>query len=222
MASNPDQPWLDREVQAYCAERATPKPDEVLEDLIRVTSECFGGRAMMQIAADQGALMGLLVAVSGARRAVEVGTFTGYSALCIARALPEDGRLLCCDVSEEWTSVARQAWERAGVAHKIELRLAPAIETLRSLPEEEAVDLAFIDADKSSYAAYYEELLARLRPSGLILVDNTLWYRRVLDPAADDEDTLAIKAFNDAVAKDPRVDTVLLPVADGLTLIRKR
>jgi caffeoyl-CoA O-methyltransferase len=177
---------------------------------------------MMQIAADQGALMSLLVAVSGARRAVEVGTFTGYSALCIARALPEDGRLLCCDVSEEWTAVAREAWERAGVAHKIELRLAPALETLRSLPAGETIDLAFIDADKPGYHAYYEELLARLRPDGLILVDNTLWYRRVLDPSADDEDTRAIRAFNDAVAADPRVDTVLLPVSDGLTLIRKR
>jgi caffeoyl-CoA O-methyltransferase len=222
MASNPDNPWLDADVQAYCAERATPKPDAVLQDLVRTTTERFGGRAMMQIAADQGALMSLLVAVSGARRAVEVGTFTGYSALCIARALPEDGRLLCCDVSEEWTAVAREAWERAGVAHKIELRLAPALETLRSLPAGETIDLAFIDADKPGYHAYYEELLARLRPDGLILVDNTLWYRRVLDPSADDEDTRAIRAFNDAVAADPRVDTVLLPVSDGLTLIRKR
>jgi caffeoyl-CoA O-methyltransferase len=222
MASNPEIPWLDPEVQAYCAARATPQPDAVLRELATVTTERFGGAAMMQIAADQGALMSLLVAATGARRAVEVGTFTGYSALCIARALPADGRLLCCDVSEEWTSVAREAWERAGVAHKIELRIAPAIETLRSLPLDEPVDLAFIDADKSGYLAYYEELLARLRPSGLILVDNTLWYRRVLDPAADDADTAAIKAFNDAVAADDRVDTVLLPVSDGLTLVRKR
>ena len=222
MASNPDKPWLDPEVQAYCAERATPAPDDVLTDLAATTTERFGARAMMQIAADQGALMSLLVAATSARRAVEVGTFTGYSALCIARALPDDGRLLCCDVSEEWTAVAREAWQRAGVAHKIELRLAPAIETLRALPLDEPIDLAFIDADKSGYPAYYEELLARLRPSGLILVDNTLWYRRVLDPTDTDADTVAIRAFNDAVAADPRVDTVLLPVADGLTLIRKR
>lgn len=222
MASNPDNPWLDTEVARYCADRATPQPDAVLRRLAADTTERFGGAAMMQIAADQGALMGLLVAVSGARRAVEVGTFTGYSALCIARALPDDGRLLCCDVSEEWTALARAAWEEAGVAHKIELRLAPAIETLRALPLDEPIDLAFIDADKSGYLAYYEELLLRLRPDGLILVDNTLWYRRVLDPEANDTDTAALKAFNDAVAADERVHTVLLPVSDGLTLIRKR
>jgi caffeoyl-CoA O-methyltransferase len=129
---------------------------------------------------------------------------------------------LCCDVSEEWTSVGRPYWERAGVADRIELRIAPALETLQALPGDPRIDLAFIDADKGGYIAYYEELLARLRPGGLILVDNVLWSGRVVDPEATDEDTVAIRAFNDHVAADERVDSVMLPVADGLTLLRKR
>jgi len=136
--------------------------------------------------------------------------------------LPDDGRLLCCDVSEEWTSIARRYWEKAGVAHKIELRLGPGAETLAALPRDEPVDLAFVDADKANYSIYYEELLARLRPNGVILVDNTLWGRRILDPAADDRDTVAIRAFNDAVAADDRVDVAQLTLGDGLTVIRKR
>ena len=154
------------------------------------------------------------------RRAVEIGTFTGYSALCIARALPADGTLLCCDVSEEWTSVGRRYWERAGVAGAITLALGPALETLRALPADATFDLAFIDADKPSYLAYYEELVPRVAPGGLILVDNTLWSGRVVDPDAHDPDTDAIRAFNAHVAADPRTDTVLLPVGDGLTLCR--
>ncbi|MGH9024645.1 MAG: O-methyltransferase, partial [Acidimicrobiia bacterium] len=164
----------------------------------------------------------VLTRLIGARQAVEVGTFTGYSALCIARGLPADGRLLCCDVSEEWTSVGKRAWKRAGIADKIELRIAPAIDTLRSLPSDPVVDLAFIDADKPSYRAYLEELMPRLRPNGVILVDNTLWGGSVADPAVTDDNTEAIRAFNAAVAADRRVDCVLLPVADGLTLLRKR
>jgi caffeoyl-CoA O-methyltransferase len=153
---------------------------------------------------------------------VEVGTFTGYSALSIARGLPADGHLLCCDVSEEWTAIARRAWEAAGVAGKIELRLAPAVDTLRSLPDDEYLDLAFIDADKPSYPVYYEEILRRLRPNGAILVDNTLWGGRIADPTVDDEHTLAMRAFNDAVAADERVDAAMLTIGDGLTLLRKR
>jgi caffeoyl-CoA O-methyltransferase len=153
---------------------------------------------------------------------VEVGTFTGYSALCIARGLPDDGQLLACDVSEEWTAIARRYWERAGVASRIDLRLGPALDTLRALPADTRFDMGFIDADKPTYPAYYEEILTRLRPGGLILVDNVLWFGRVADPAADDPQTLAIRAFNDQVAADPRVDCVMLPVSDGLTILRKR
>ncbi len=158
----------------------------------------------------------------GARRAIEVGTFTGYSALCIARGLPADGHLLCCDVSEEWTSIGRRYWEKAGVAERIELVIAPAIETLRALPEAPTVDLAFIDADKTGYPDYYEALLARLRPGGVILIDNVLWHGPVVDPENQSEQTQAIRSFNDLVAADERVHRVLLPIADGLTIARKR
>jgi caffeoyl-CoA O-methyltransferase len=166
--------------------------------------------------------MTVLTRLLGVKQAVEVGTFTGYSALSIARGLEPGGHLLCCDVSEEWTSLGRQAWERAGVSDRIKLRIGPAIDTLRGLPPEETIDLAFIDADKRSYASYYEELLARLRPNGAILVDNTLWMGTVVDASVTDDDTKAIRAFNDAVATDDRVDTVQLPISDGLTLLRKR
>jgi caffeoyl-CoA O-methyltransferase len=176
----------------------------------------------MQISPEQGAFMTLLVQAIGARDAVEVGTFTGYSSIAIARGLPDDGHLLCCDVNEEWTAIARRSWEAAGVGHKIELRLAPALDTLRALPSEEQFDLAFVDADKPSYAAYYEELLARMRRNGLILVDNTLWSGAVVGDTADDESTVALRAFNDLVAADHRVDVALLTLGDGLTLIRKR
>ena len=178
--------------------------------------------AGMQISAHQGQQIGLLARAVGARRAVEVGTFTGYSALCIARGLPAGGRLLCCDVSEEWTAVGRRFWEKAGVADKIELRIAPAAETLRALPAAEDWDFAFIDADKPGYPVYYEEILRRLRPGGLILADNVLWMGRVADPSAQDPATKAIRAFNDLVARDERVDRVMIPLSDGLTLIRKR
>ncbi len=153
---------------------------------------------------------------------MEVGTFTGYSSLCIARGLPADGHLLCCDVSDEWTAIARRAWSTAGVANKIELKLAPGADTLRALPQEETIDLAFIDADKPGYAVYYEEILTRLRPNGVLLVDNVLWSGRVVDPDADDDNTKAIKAFNDMVAADDRVEAVMLPISDGLTMIRKK
>jgi caffeoyl-CoA O-methyltransferase len=215
-------PWIDDKVLAYVAAR-TPPPDEILADLAAETAERFGRAAGMQIGADQGALMSLLVHVTGAKRAVEVGTFTGYSALMTARALPDDGHLLCCDVSEEWTDVARRFWERAGLAAKIELRLGPAAETLGALPLDEPIDIAFIDADKANYHGYYEEILRRLRANGLIMVDNTLWSGRVVDPPPDlDADTSALIEFNDAIAADDRVESVILPVADGLTLIRKR
>ncbi len=178
--------------------------------------------AIMQISPEQGTFMTIFTRLIGARQAVEVGTFTGYSALSIARGLPDDGHLLCCDVSEEWTSIGRRAWAAAGVDDKIELRIAPAADTLRALPDEEYIDLAFIDADKPSYPVYYEELLKRLRPNGAILVDNTLWNGQITDAASDDEGTVAMRAFNDAVAADERVDTAQLTIGDGLTLLRKR
>jgi len=196
---------LSPEVHAYLLAHGSP-PDEVQRRLIEET-EALGGIARMQVAPEQGTFLTLLARVTGARRVVEVGTFTGYSALCLARGLPEGGELLCCDVSEEWTAIARRHWDAAGVGARIELRLGPALDTLRSLPSEPTIDLAFIDADKGGYAGYYEELLARLRPGGLILVDNVLWSGRVVDPPADDDDddTVALRAFNDLVAGDARV-----------------
>jgi caffeoyl-CoA O-methyltransferase len=176
----------------------------------------------MQIAAEQGTLMAILAGAIGARSAVEVGTFTGYSALCVARALPADGRLLCCDVNQEWTAVARRYWERAGVANKITLKLGPAADTLKALPASHTFDFAFIDADKTSYAVYYEEILKRLRPSGLILIDNVLWNGAIIDQTKRDADTLALRALNDFIAKDARVEAVMLGIADGLTIVRKR
>jgi caffeoyl-CoA O-methyltransferase len=210
---------LPAAIAAYIAERTAP-PDDVLTRLQARTAE-LGRAAGMQIGADQGALLTLLTRLVGARRAVEVGTFTGFSSICIARGLAPGGHLLCCDVSEEYTAIAREAWVDAGVEDLIELVIAPAVDTLRALPADATIDLVFIDADKGGYASYFDELLPRVRPGGLLLVDNTLWSGRVVDDAADDADTLAIKAFNDQVAADARVESYLLPIGDGLTLIRK-
>jgi caffeoyl-CoA O-methyltransferase len=211
--------FLTPEIHEYVVAHGTP-PDAVQQALIDETAQL--PMAIMQISPEQGAFMTLLTRALGVRQAVEVGTFTGYSALAIARGLPDDGHLLCCDVSEEWTNVGRRAWAEAGVDGKIDLVLAPAADTLRGLPDEEYVDLAFIDADKPSYSVYYEELLRRLRPNGVILVDNTLWGGAIANPEADDEQTVAMRAFNDMVAADERVDSALLTVGDGLTMLRKR
>jgi caffeoyl-CoA O-methyltransferase len=162
------------------------------------------------------------VRLTGAAFAVEVGVFTGYSSICIARGLNPGGRLLACDVSEEWTSVARRYWERAGLDDRIDLRLAPAAETLRAVPVEETVDFAFIDADKSGYPTYYEELVPRMRPGGLIVLDNVLRGGRVVDPSAQDADDRAIRQINDTITADSRVQSVMLPLRDGVTLARKR
>jgi caffeoyl-CoA O-methyltransferase len=210
---------MDEQLYAYLLAHRTPD-DPLLREL-RADTAALGPPARMQIAPDQGTLLTVLVAAIGARRALEVGTFTGYSALCIARGLGPEGRLLACDVSEEWTAVARRYWARAGLRDRIELRLGPAAETLRSLPAEPIFDFAFIDADKAGYPTYYEEILRRLRPGGLIAVDNVLWGGDVVRPQAQDEDTRAIRAFNDFAAADTRVRTVMIPVADGLTLIQK-
>jgi caffeoyl-CoA O-methyltransferase len=211
---------LSKPVHEYLVAHGTP-PDALQSELIEETRR-LGGISMMQVAPEQGEFLTVLTRLVGARRAVEVGTFTGYSALCIARGLPEDGKLLCCDTSEEWTAVARRYWEKAGVAQRIELRVAPAIETLRALPRERSLDLAFIDADKQGYIDYYEEILARLRPGGVVLADNVLWGGRVADPSNDDPMTAAIRRFNAHVVADERVDRVMLPISDGLTLARLR
>lgn len=180
--------------------------------------------ANMQTAPEQGALLQVLVRMLGARRCIEIGTFTGYSALCIALALPPAGRIVCCDVSEEWTSIAQRYWKRARVARKIDLRIAPALETLDALLHGEAgrFDLAFIDADKKNYANYFERCLRLVRRGGLVAIDNTLWYGRVIDRRRNDEDTRAIRAFNRKLHRDRRIDLAMLPIGDGLTLALKR
>jgi len=178
----------------------------------------------MQIGADQARLLGWLVRLIGARRTLEIGTFTGASALAVAQALPEDGQVIACDVSDEWTSIARRYWIEAGVRHKIDLRLGPALETLATLAGEGGglFDFAFIDADKEPIWNYVEGALALVRVGGLIAVDNTLWGGDVADPTVSDPDTKAIDSFNRRITDDPRVDSVQLTVGDGLTLLRKR
>ena len=182
-------------------------------------------QAGMQIGADQGALLSLLVRAIGAKKVIEIGTFTGYSALAVAAALPAGGRLFCCDINEEWTAIARRYWKEAGVADRIELRLAPALETLTALRAEHgsgAFDFAFIDADKSSYNAYYESCLVLIRQGGLIALDNTLWSGKVADSKVHDPDTDALRALNAKIRDDARVDACLLTVGDGVMLARKR
>lgn len=196
-------------------------PDPVQQSLVAATAD-LGDVSAMQIGTVQGAFMTLLARLLRPRFAVEVGTFTGYSALAVAKAMPSEGRLLCCDVSEEWTAVAREHWERAGVADRIDLRIGPAIDTLRNLPAEPGIGMAFIDADKASYIDYYEELVPRLSERGAILVDNTLWSGRVADPEHSGAETDALRAFNDHVIADERVEVSLLPVGDGLSVIAAR
>lgn len=195
------------------------------QSLREETQRELGRWSRMQVSPEQGAFMALLIRLTGTRRAIEVGTFTGYSALVVAEALPADGRLTACDVSAEWTAVGRRHWAAAGVADKIDLRLAPAIETLDALiagGESSAFDFAFIDADKENYDAYYERCLTLLRRGGALAIDNVLWGGRVVDAAATDAATLAIRALNEKVRGDARVDAAMLPIGDGLTLAVKR
>lgn len=220
MSDVPKAFHLTPQIQKYVVDHSVPI-DEVQRSLVAET-EALGFISIMQISPEQGVFLEQLTRLLRAHRIIEVGTFTGYSALCFARALPSDGRLLCCDVSEEWTSIGRRHWEKAGVADRIDLRLAPAAETLAALPVDETWDMAFIDADKGGYRTYYEEILKRLRPNGVILVDNVLWMGTVADPTMEGEDVQAIRAFNDFVVSDPRVDVVMLTVGDGLSLIRKK
>ena len=197
------------------------QPDDILQDLADETARKFPDAAGMQIGPEQGSFMTLLAKLAGARQAVEVGTFTGYSAICVARGLDEGGRLLCCDVSEEWTTVARGYWQRAGLADRIELRLGPAADTLRALPPGTSLDFAFIDADKTGYVAYWDLIVPLIRPGGVILVDNTLSHGRVVDLREQDDNVQGIRRFNGHARADARVELVLLPIGDGLTLARK-
>lgn len=204
--------------------RAGSEPlDEVARDLLAETAamaERGEAPATFQIPPEQGVLLQLLTRALGVRSAVEIGTFTGFSALCLARGLPEDGRLLCLDHSEEWIAVARRYWARAGLTGRIEVRIGEALPQLRALPAEPAFDLAFVDADKTGYQAYVDELYPRMTENGVVLLDNTLWEGQVLDPHTDDDHALV--RLNAALAADPRWETVLLPLSDGLTVLRKR
>jgi len=211
---------LSPEIHAYMVGHSTPI-DEIQAALVEETL-ALGGISIMQISPEQGAFMTMFTQLIGACDAVEIGTFTGYSSLAIARGLAADGHLLCCDISEEWTAMARSYWDRAGVSDKITLEIGPAAETLAALPPGEQFDLAFIDADKPGYIDYYEQIVPRLRPNGVILVDNVLFGGGVIDPAITDPSTQGIRDFNDHVIADERVDCVMLAIGDGLTFIRRR
>lgn len=210
-------PFLPEKIARYIHEHSVREP-QILRELRAATASVpYSG---MQIGADQGQFMALLVQAIGARNCLEIGTYTGYSALAVALALPADGRVICCDISEEWTAIARRFWDKAGVAHKIELRLGPALETLKELKG--PYDFAFIDADKGNYANYYEACLQLVRRGGIIAVDNTLWSGWVADAKRRDDDTRALRAFNDKLHRDERVSVSLLSLGDGVTLALKR
>jgi caffeoyl-CoA O-methyltransferase len=213
---------LNSEIYNYVARhRSRDTLDVLLEELAEKTS-ALGGISAMQISCEQGAFFSILVGAVGARNAIEIGTFTGYSSLCIARGLPSDGKLLCLDQSEEWTSIAREYWQRAGLDSKIELCIGDAKSTLAALSETEQFDFAFVDADKIGYDAYYEMLLPRLQPNALIIFDNMLSGGRVVGEDAENENVRAINALNGKLAGDTRVESVLLPIADGLNVCRKK
>ncbi|MDG4807868.1 O-methyltransferase [Micromonospora sp. WMMD1120] len=210
---------LTDELHAYLVAHGAP-PDEIIRDLAEETLALLPEHASMQVAPEQAAFLTFLTRLLGVRQAVEIGTFTGLSSLAIARGLPEGGRLICFDISEEFTGVARRYWERAGVQDRIDLRIGPAADRMRELPHERQLDFAFIDADKTGYPIYWAELVPRMRPGGVIAVDNVLRGGRVIAPR--DASDRAIAAFNDEVLADVRVDPVMLPIADGLTLARVR
>ncbi len=209
----------DEALAEYVVDHSMP-PGPVHRWLVDETARRFPDRVSMQIDPEQGPLLALLVKVTGARRVLEIGTFTGLSSLWMAGALPEGGRIVCLDVSEEFTALAREAWERAGVSERIELRLAPALDSLADL--EGPFDLAFLDADKENYPAYLDALVGLVRPGGIIVADNTLWYGRVIDPDDTSDDTEGIRRFNDAAAASPDLDVALLPMADGVTVMYRR
>jgi len=211
---------LDEQLHAYVVEHGS-REDEVLRRL-REETAAMGDISVMQIAPDQGAFMSVIARAIGARRAIELGTFTGYSAICIARGLVEGGTLVACELSEDYAQTAQRWFAEAGVQERIELRLGPALETLRALPADESFDLAFIDADKENYPDYYEECLSRLRPGGMVLVDNVLGMGTINNPEVDDERVVAIRELNERIAGDERVDVAMLGIADGVTLALKR
>jgi predicted O-methyltransferase YrrM len=212
---------LDESLHRYLLSVSSREP-EVLENLRQETAQLAWGR--MQISPEQGQFLALLIQLMAAQKTLEIGVFTGYSSLAVALALPPHGQVVACDVSEEWTAIARRYWQQAGVAHKIDLHLAPALQTLQHLLDQGqagSYDFAFIDADKGNYAAYYEQALQLVRPGGLIAIDNTLWSGQVADSQFDDADTIAIRAFNQKLHQDPRIALSLVPIGDGLTLALK-
>ena len=210
---------LSDELHSYLVAHSTP-PDDVIADLIVETRAALPRDAGMQVAPEQAVFLRLLTSLLGVREAVEVGTFTGLSSLSIARGLADGGRLTCFDISEEFTGIARGYWQRAGVADRIELRVGAAAELLQELPLTPYLDLVFIDADKGGYPGYWNLLVPRVKPGGVILVDNVLWSGRVVDPRGEND--RAIAAFNDLAVNDPRVELVILPIADGLTMARRK
>ena len=210
-------PFLPQEIAGYIQAHAV-REAQILRELRAATARV--PHSGMQIGADQGQAMALLVKLMGAKRCLEIGTYTGYSALAVALALPEDGSIVCCDVSEEWTAVGKPFWKKAGVDHKIDLRIGPALETLKKLTG--PFDFAFIDADKENYLNYYERCLELVRRGGLIAVDNVLWSGEVANPAAKDGMTVALRKFNDRVHQDERVDLAMLSIGDGVTLALKK
>jgi O-methyltransferase len=218
-----DQVGLTDDLLDY-VRRVSLREDDVLAALRAETALLPGGTSM-QVMPEEGQLLGLLVGLVGARLVLEIGTFTGYSTLCLAKALPSDGRVVTCDINPKWPAVALPFWERAGVADRIEVRIGDAVRTLREVCAEYgpgSVDLVFIDADKLGYRHYYEEALTLIRPGGLIVLDNTLFFGRVIDPAANDPDTLAIRELNEVLRADERIESTLLAMADGITLARRK
>ena len=211
---------LTQDLCSYMIRNRSPE-GPILTALRQETIRVAGEFAGMMISEEQGVLLRILVGALAPRHAVEVGTFTGYSAACIASALPSGGKLVCCDVSHEWTAVGAQYWKRFGVAEKIDLRIAPALDTLSGLPGNLRFDFAFLDADKANYIAYFEAILPRMRKNGMIAVDNVLWHNWPMHASRQDEETVGIREFNEHVLNDDRVDSVMLHVGDGLTLIRK-
>jgi caffeoyl-CoA O-methyltransferase len=204
-------------LNAYLTAHSTP-PDPVLRELATETAERYPNEVGLQVAPELGTFLTLLTRLARARAAIEVGTFTGYSSICLARGLADGGKLLCCDISQEWTSVARKYWEKAGLTDRVELRLGSALDTIRALPEHEQFDVAFIDADKLAYPKYWTELVPRVRPGGVIMVDNTFSHGRVLDAGNDNPSVIAVRAMNDLAAADDRVELVMVPIGDGLTV----
>lgn len=213
---------LTDEVYEYLLKNTFPESD--VAKALREDTHANLRMAVMQISPEQGAFMKFLVRLIGAKKVIEVGTFTGYSALCVAEALPDAGKLIACDVSESWTAMARKYWAKAGLSEKIELHLRPAVETLDELiahKNSETFDFCFIDADKDNYGAYYERCLELLRTGGIIGIDNVLWGGRTADSSVNDPDTTALRNLNSKIRTDPRVESTMLPIGDGLTLVRK-